>query len=304
MISLAFSVSDINTVMLIYNQIEVARSQTELPSDLTNYVVVSATGFPIELQHGTTQYQVTDPDGAANSWYISRYINTTTNSYSGWSDPVLGEVGDLFYNPLYPPEIAYGSADQLIINRIRRLIGDPVGLRREYGTDAESSIHFDNKTYEFDERGWPVSITMGGVQMNASTDPTINGYRYLRFDQDISVTTVSGCVEYGVDIWYYTFRFSDREIMEAYDSCPVPTGLTMVTSSSEAYILQTAIDLLTQNITENMFEDGAKISDEGSVYDPSPGINAMEKVLDRLQKRLDELVKKIMMSGITGYRVD
>lgn len=306
MITLSFTVSDISTVLLIYNQIQVARSFTESPADLTNYTLVSGTGFPISLSAGISQYQATDThvDATSYTWYISRYVNSSTSAYSAWSDPVLGEAGDLFYNPLFPPEIAYGSSDKLIISRIRRLIGDPVGLRREYGEEAASSIHFDNKTYELDEKGWPVSVTMGGVGMNDNTDPTINGYRYLRFSQDISTTTISGGIEYGVDVWYYTFRFSDREIMEAYDSCPVPIGLTTDTATSEAYMLQTAIDLLTQNISDNIFEDGASISDEGSKYSPAPGISAMKDMLDKLQDRLDDLVKRLTMGGISGYRLD
>lgn len=309
MISLSFTVDDVNTVRLIYNQIQVARSdQRDIPVALTeyggDYTVVSGTGFPINLQPGTTQYRATDPFGTATSWYISRYINSANGSYSGWSDPVLGEPGDLFYNPLFPPEIAYGTADQLIIDRIRRLIGDPLGLRREYGEEASSSIHPDGKTYELDERGWPVSVTMNGVSMNDSTDPTINGYRYLRFDEDISTTTWSGGVEYGVDIWYYTFRHSDREIMEAYDNCPPPPGLTTTTANSEAYMLQTAITLLYAELWEDSTEDGAKLADEGSRYDPSPGLETKRKLLDGLQKRLDDLVNALVLGGITGVRID
>lgn len=309
MISLSFTVDDVNTVRLIYNQIQVARSdQRDIPVALTeyggDYTVVSGTGFPINLQPGTTQYRATDPFGTATSWYISRYINSANGSYSGWSDPVLGEPGDLFYNPLFPPEIAYGTADQLIIDRIRRLIGDPLGLRREYGEEASSSIHPDGKTYELDERGWPVSVTMNGVSMNDSTDPTINGYRYLRFDEDISITTWSGGVEYGVDIWYYTFRHSDREIMEAYDNCPPPPGLTTTTANSEAYMLQTAITLLYAELWEDSTEDGAKLADEGSRYDPSPGLETKRKLLDGLQKRLDDLVNALVLGGITGVRID
>lgn len=309
MISLSFTVDDVNTVRLIYNQIQVARSdQRDIPVALTeyggDYTVVSGTGFPINLQPGTTQYRATDPFGTATSWYISRYINSANGSYSGWSDPVLGEPGDLFYNPLFPPEIAYGTADQLIIDRIRRLIGDPLGLRREYGEEASSSIHPDGKTYELDERGWPVSVTMNGVSMNDSTDPTINGYRYLRFDEDISITTWSGGVEYGVDIWYYTFRHSDREIMEAYDNCPPPPGLTTTTANSEAYMLQTAITLLYAELWEDSTEDGANLADEGSRYDPSPGLETKRKLLDGLQKRLDDLVNALVLGGITGVRID
>ncbi len=304
MINLAFTVSDVNTVMLIYNQIQVAWSTTELPANLTNYTVVSGTGFPIDLAAGTTQYTATDPIGTATTWYISRYMNTSTSSYSGWSDPVLGEPGDLFYNPLFPPEIAYGSSDQLIIDRIRRLIGDPLGLRREYGDETVSSIHPDNKTYQLDERGWPVSITMAGVQMNDSTDPTINGYRYLRFDEDISTTTWSGGIELGVDIWYYTHRWADREIMEAYDTQPPPLGLTAITATSEAYMLQCAIELLHSELWLDATEDGSRITDEGSSYDPSGGLETRRKLLDDLQRRLDKLIQSLLLTGIEGILID
>ncbi len=314
-VRLSFTVSDVNTVKLIYDYIEVARSDTDsLPATLSGgggpYALLPGAGLPVVdghpifLETGTTNYSIYDEYGLTTSWYISRYVNYTTSAYSGWSDPVLGEPGDLFYNPLFPPEIAYGTADQLVIDRIRRLIGDPLGLRREYGDEASSSIHFDNKTYELDEKGYPVSVTMAGVQMNDNTDPTINGYRYLRFDEDIATTTWSGGVEYGVDIWYYTFRWADREIMEAYDTCPPPVGLTTLTATSEAYMLQTAIELLYSEVWHDSGEDGAIIADEGSRYSPEPGLATRRALLDSLQKRLDKLVKSLLLTGITGVLID
>ena len=307
-IRLAFTVDDINTVILIYNQIQVARLDGDtdgLPATVPPYTTFSGvTGHPIDLSISTTHYELYDTTGLSTSWYMSRYINIGTAAYSGWSDPVLGEPGDIFYNPLFPPEIAYGTADQLIIDRIRRLIGDPKGLRREYGEEAASSIHFDNKTYALDEKGWPASVTMGGVQMNDSTDPTINGYMYLRFDEDISITTYSGGVEFGIDVWYYVFRHSDREIMEAYDSCPPPPGLTATTATSEAYMIQTGIELVQLEIFEDSVEDGARIADEGSRYDPSPGLEVRRKLLDNLQRKLDALVKTLILGGISGVLLD
>jgi hypothetical protein len=149
---------------------------------------------------------------------------------------ILGEPGDLYYDPVYAPEIVYGTADQLIIDRIRLYIGDPIDIRREYGEEALSSIHPDGKTYELDEKGWPTYITMGGKAYTSSPNPSVNGYRFLRFNEyidDVCTTCssyVGNCgedvtrdVTYGVDIWYYTFRHSDRQIMEAYDSCPPPS---------------------------------------------------------------------------------
>lgn len=296
-ISLGFTVDNINTVIQIYNALEVQRAPQELPADLTNYTTLSGvSGHPIILLPGQTQYTLFDSTGISSSWYRSRYVNTSTLVSSAWSDPVLGEAGDLYYNPLFPPEIAYGSADQLIISTIRRFIGDPISLKREYGDEAASSIHSDGRVYEFDsDKGWPVSVNMGGVAMNDSTNPSVNGYKYLIFDQDITtIATVSG-IEYGVDIWYYTFRFSDREIMESYDSCFPPAGLTSANATSEAYMLQTSIDLLMRENFENSVEDGAVVFDEGSKYDPSPGFVFRKYLMDKLQRRLDDIIRQLRL---------
>jgi len=299
MITLTFSVDDISTVIQVYNRIQVQRATLETGP----FTTVSGLG-PITLLSDTSSYQLIDDTGTPTYWYISRYYSTSTGSTSSWSEPVLGSAGDLFYNPLYPVEISFGTSERLVIERIRRLIGDPLGLRREYGESAASSIHFDNKTYEFDELGWPVSVTMGGTSYNNSTNPTVNGYRYLRFTEDIStITTISG-VEFGIDIWYYCFRHSDRQILEAYDTCPPPAGLSAVTATSESYMLQCAIELVQQELWEDATENGADIRDEGSAYSPGDGLEIRRKLLDNLQKRLDDLVKILVLGGISGILID
>lgn len=299
MIRLSFTVDNISAIIRFYDQIQIQRSDTETGT----FTTVSGLG-PIDLVAGTTIYTEIDADGTASDWYHSRYYNTSTTIPSGWSDAILGEPGDLFYDPLFPPEVSYGTAQQLVIDRIRRLIGDPLGLEREYGEDAASSIHPDNKTYELDEKGWPVSIFMNNVSYNTSTNPTINGYRYLIFDDDISVTATISGVEYGVNIFYYTFRWSDREIMESYDGCPVPTGLSLTTATSESYMLQTSIELLYSEVWELSSEDGARVRDSDTLYDPSPGLETKRVLLDKLQKRLDDLVKSLVMTGIEGVLID
>lgn len=323
MINLTFNVSNLTEVMALYDRIEVKRwtGTTGVPvSPVTNeeatnnYTTISGTDVistpprgvvsDILLHSGYSQYYFTDPDGEAFDWYISRYVNSTNGSASGWSDAVIGEPHDIYYNPLYPPEIVYGSADQLVISRIRLLMGDPLDLRREYGEEASSSIHPDGRTYEMDEKGWAASINMNGVPYNDITNPTVNGYRFLRFGEDISTTVWSGCTEYGVDIWYYTFLYSDREIMHAYDNCPPPTGLTTTTANAEAYMLKTAYELLYQQVFNDAMEDGAVITDEGTRYDPSPGLNNRKALLDDLKKRLDDLVKSLALTGIEGVLID
>lgn len=333
MISLTITVDNLNEVMDIFNTVQIRRYiGTGIPdgvvtdlvafSDYTELVGRDVINNRIDvsdvlLDDRYSQYYFTDPDGYSNSWYISRYFDSRTDSTSGWSDPIQGEAGDLYFNPQFPPEISYGSADKMVINRIRLLIGDPLGLRREYGEEALSSIHQDGRTYEMDETGWPAYINMGGMQFTTTDNPSVNGYRFLRFQRHIDdvcneCVTYSGIcgedifkeISHGVDIWYYVFRNSDRQIMTAYDNCPPPSPLTSITSNADTYMLQTAIDLLRAELIEDATEDGASIRDEGSSYNPAEGQKLRKGLIDDLQKRLDDMIKSLMLSGIVGVRVD
>lgn len=295
MINLSFVVDNIDSVLLVYNQIQVERASTETGT----FTTVSGVDFPIGLVPGQSTYTATDPDGCSTTWYHSRYYNTTTLVASSWSDPILGEAGNLCFDPTYPDEVAYGTSDQLTIDRIRRFCGDPLGLKREY--NECDNIHEGGLVYQLDEKGWPCSINIGDTTYNTTSNPTINGYRYLKFSEDIT-TTVSG-VDLIVNIFYYTFRHSDREIMEAYDGCFPPPGLTTATATTEHYILQTSIDLLSQELWEDATEDGASLKDDASTYNPEGGQKIRKDLIDRLQKRLDRLTNSAKLCK-TGVRVD
>jgi hypothetical protein len=277
---------------------------------LTDLGVVNGNNAYITLNSASDSYIAVDSTGTSENWYQSRYYSSTVSgTVSGWSDPVKGEAGDLFYDPCRAKELTgLSDEEQLVIDEIRRLIGDPLDVRREYGNDAASSIHPDGMTYELDEKGWPICVTMGGEQYVESTNPTINGYRYLIFEDCIDTTEVvcSGSCnnERGVDIWYYTFRWSDREIMEAYDNCPPPPPLTTANATPQAYILYTAKRLLGSENWHDGIEDGAIIKDEGTTYDPSPGLKFRSDLLDDLGKQLDDLVQSLVLRGIEGVRVE
>jgi hypothetical protein len=311
MIRLTFTVDNINTVIQVYNRIQVQRSDTEsgVYADVPGLGAVSLSG-------GVSTYILDDATGISTDWYISRYYATNTGYYSEWSSPVLGEAGDIFYNPLYPEEISYGTAQQLTINRIRRLIGDPIGLKRIYGEEALASIHPDSKTVELPTTGWPASVIMGGTNYNNLNNPSVNGYRYLRFNEYIGdiceeCVTYSGCgenqekiIQDGVDIWYYSFRNSDKQIMEAYDNCPPPFPLTTATATADAYMLQTAIDLIRQELLLDSIEDSAVIKDDTTNYNPEPGLKIRKLLLDDLEKKLEKSIKFGLLTRISGVLVD
>ena len=330
MIGLSFTVTNIETVIQIYDQIQVIRydlstinpPETPIgdPSVLLGWSVVSGTidfPVPIDLVVGQTFYQSYDPVGEATDWFSSRYYDSITGSYSAWSEPIIGGEGDIYYDPVYDSEMTYTTEELAIIKRIRIYIGDPLGLRREFGEEALGSIHPDGKTFQLAEKGWPVYITMGGKSFTDKFNPSVNGYKYLKF-QEIIDTICTGCAtienvcgdevvkqfKQGVDIWYYTFRNSDRQIMDAYDSCPPPLGLTTTTATTQAFMLQTAIDLLTKELIEDATEDGAKVVDEGSSYDPSSGLKTRKEILDDLKKQLKDLTKVLMFGGLQGVLID
>ena len=302
MINLSFTVDNISTVRQIYDRIRIQRADTETGSFGS---VSSLVPSEIELQYSQTTYTVIDYNGETTHWYKSQYYSTVNSGIASvWSDPILGESGDLHYNPLYPPEVSYGTSDQLIVDRIRLLVGDPIGLRREYGEEAYSSVHPDGHVYEMDEKGWPANIIMSTTAYNDGTNPYVNGYKYLVFEEDISDSVMVSGTLHTVDIWSYTFRWADREIMETYDNTPPPLGLTTSTANSEAYMLACAIDLLRSELILDTTEDGAVITDEGSKYDPSPGLRERGGLLADLKKKLDDLVKTLILSGIEGVLID
>lgn len=317
MIEITITVDDINNVLLVFNKIQLMKyTGAGVPPDVIDentYTTLSGIDkindregvSDIDMSQSYTQYYFTDPSGLGTDYYISRYFSTSTLAASGWSSPILGETGDIFYNPMYPPEINYGSSDQLVIGHIRRLIGDPIGLRRDHGEEEEYSLSTDRKVYELDETGWPASINMYGTQYTASSDPVVNGYRYLKFTNPITDTyTIVSGIEYNIDVWYYTFRNSDREIMSTYDNSYPPAGLTTTNCTPEIYMLQSAYDLLTMETWEVINEDGSDIDDEGSKYSPAPGIKARDKMIGRLRNRLEAAIKFARGPYNGGVRID
>jgi len=188
------------------------------------------------------------------------------------------------------------------------LIGDLKGLKRIYECDGEfcTSIQPDDHTFDLGEKGWPVSVSVDGVEYTSLEDPVVQGYQYLTFSGSLVSGTQSACI----DIWFHTFIFSDREIYEAYSDAIVPPGVPIDCVSEDHLIFQAAIDLLESIALDNLINDGAVVRDDQTVYDPSPGLRGLSSAdgpIDRLKKQLDGLIKECIRSsllGTSGYLID
>lgn len=295
MIRITIQVNDINTVISVYDTIRIYRSDA---SDGTYVLIVT-----ISLQAGVLNYTYVDVDGTPDNWYKSKYYNTSTTNESSFSNATQG-TSMIFHTVTYPEEYAFNASEQLIIRRIRRYVGDLKDLGRLYVDQSTgeycSNILEDNKTMDLVDRMWPVYISVDNFEFTTLTDPLVQNYQYLTF----SGTLVSGTQTKKIEIWYHTFKFSDRQIFEAYGDTMIPAGLTSDNVTQDHLILQAAIDLLQNMYAEDAVDDGAVIRDDQTLYDPSPGLKERDKMISRLQKMLDNLINQYRFSELSGVLLD
>lgn len=297
MINLTIEVVNIAAVIAVYNQIRIYTSDEENGT----YTYLDS----LLLQTGVSTYTYLHLQGTTDTWYKSSYYNSSTSAESGLSNAARGTAPSLYHVVSYPPEYDFDADDEVMIRKIRRLIGDIKGLENLYadGTEFCSSILQDGKTIDLGEKGWPVYVSINDVEYTTLDDPIVQGYRYLTF----SGTLNSGVQNDTVNIWYNTFKFSDREVYEAYGDAMIPPMVPADCVSQDHLMLQAAIDLLMNMYAEDVVDDGASIRDDMTLYDPSPGLRERDKLIKQLRKQLDGLVQeciKSSMLGLEGILID
>jgi len=295
MIRLTIQVNDIATVIAMYDTLRLYRSDEREGT----YVLIGS----VALSVGSSTYVYVDVDGTPDNWYKSTYYSTSTTNESALSNAAQG-TSTIFHTITYPVEYDFDTSEQLLIRRIRRLIGDLKGLDRLYVDQSTgeycSNILEDNRTMDLVDRMWPVYIAVDNVSFTTLTDPIVQNNQYLTF----SGTLVSGTQTKKIEIWYHTFKFSDRQIFESYGDTMIPAGLTSDTVNQDHLVIQAAIDLLQNMYAEDVVDDGAVIRDDQTLYDPSPGLKERDKMIKRLQKRLDDLINQYRFSNLEGVLID
>jgi hypothetical protein len=270
------------------------------------YISTTETGTYVHLVDlplvaGQTEYSYTHSAGTADTWYKSSIYDSINDEECCFSDPVKGVSPALFHYATYGVECEFSATDDIIIRKIRRLIGDFVDLDRLYidGTDEytlSSALQPDGYTVDIGQKGWPVYISVNDIEKTSLNDPIVQGYQYLTFSGTIGSTDK-------INVWFYTFKFSDREVYEAYSDSQMPAMINSSTINQDMLILQSAIDLL-ENMWNQDIENGAVVRDDQSVYDPSIMLRTRADVINGLKKQLDNLVRQYIMTGVTGILID
>jgi hypothetical protein len=271
---------DIEDVISIFTHVRLYTSSTETGAyNHLDYIALVA---------GQSVYYYDHVDGTEDTWYKSSYYNMNSGLESSLSEAVQGVAAELYHYPTYLTEVNFSSFGKNVIRKIRRLTGGLKKLDRLYISSADtelcSMIKEDNRTIELENRGWPVYITLNGEEKTSTSDPIVQGYKWLTFSGTI------GEDDYPIDIWSYAFM--------------IPPGLTVSTVTSDHLVLQTSIDLLESMAAEDTIEDGAKVKDDHTEYDPSAGLRLRGELINRLRKQLEALVKQYMMSNVSGALID
>jgi len=272
----------------------------------TDYSEATSESTRIALDYATSRYTYFDVFGTEDLWYKWSYYSDTGPLESSMSDPTKGTVsGTVFRGKTYPAEVDLTTAQQSTINRIRQYIGDFKEINRDYMSPNTSyeNLSDDGYTISFDNpKAWPLAITVDDVEYTSIIDPVVNGYQFITFSgtqivQDSSVA----------NIWYEHFRFSDRELLDMYETVELPPRVTNSMMTLEMYELGAAINILESELRGFMVTSSNKVSiyEEISI-DSSAGLRARQEDLNNLRKRLDNLVNATIANNLSlfGVRIE
>jgi hypothetical protein len=250
-------------------------------------------------------------------YYKAQYYNSSTLVSSVFSEEaqetgIFSEYSVPESTATYPPELALSDDDREIVESLRVTLGDSGLIERDLydSSDPQSSVSCAAQidpagcTWELIEwKGWPQKVVLNGEEKVDINDPQVLGYRYLVF------SGTGPCITGSLDVFYNSFRFSDREILLAYDrsrNLLVACGLIEDQITAEMRIMQAAILLLEGEIRE-VSQNAFKIVDGDTTYDNSAMIRSRTQDLEDLKRKIDYLVECARYAAaydITGCRID
>jgi len=308
------SVLNPSIVEQTFDELHVFRS-TSANGPFTSVSVITLTGGSV--------YTVLDTGCSPRYYYKSQFFNSLTLVQSQFSQ-LAQETGRYseFSVPIssatYPPELGLSEEDLEIVESIRVAAGDLGAIERDLydasrpqdSSGCSTQISPDRCTWELSQpKGWPQKVILNGENKVSLTDPEVLGYRYLVFSG-------TACITGTLDVFYNNFRFSDREILTAFDRAinfiTATCKLTSTQITKEMRIMQAAI-LLLEGEVRDLNAGGAdplRVRDGDTEFDNRAWINliaARTTDLEDLKMKMRELIKCAIWEtsySLIGCRVD
>lgn len=305
MIILTIYISDPAAVIAAgYNCVKVYRSDYENGyfSEITNV----STRPSISVSSKYINYEDNTYYGTASAWYKTSYYNSVSAAESSLSTATRGiAVEQTALVSTYPAEQNLTSTDRFNIERIRYYIGDEKKTNRDYISSSclvgYENVSADGTTYKLEnQKGWPLKVIKDSIEYTSSSNPAVVDYSFLTFS-GTTISTTSGTL----DVWYESFRHSDREILGIYITTPEPAYMTASTTTSEMYHIAAAITILEMELRQLMGETSGSFTLQGELsYNPEPLLRQKKEDLAELKKKLKELTDEMSAVTLTGVRID
>lgn len=212
---------------------------------------------------------------------------------------------------MYPAEadfLGLTNEERDIIASVRGIIGDAPQVVLEESNDPKfcSGVSQDGTMYQFESgKGWPLVVIVNGTEYQDTSNPQVLGYKFLVFSG--SVFTTSG----SFSILHNTFRFSDGEILDAYDNSALlalteQCNLTAEELTVPLISLATGVVLL-QGELQKLAQEAIELEDNDSRFNSAQRIVTLQKEISDLRKRLAaSLAMKMKCASLNlpVYRVE
>lgn len=289
-----------STISAGYTHVKVYRSAKQTDG----FVEITTPSSRVPLEVGVSNYEFIDGSGTTEHWYqISFYDPSESVAETVPSAAFQEDFYDTNFSPItYPDEAVFTPNDRYILDRIRSLIGDPKQLTRDYVSvdTGYSSISLDKTTHTLSNpNGWPLRITLDGLEYTEKTEPRTNDYQFITFS-GTQVSTVSGTL----DIWYYHFRNSDTEVLRVFNGLTPPPELTADQVPFELALVCAGIELLEAEVRLFGVTSGSEIEIFQEIrINPKGGLTGRLADLKALNARKKDLLDRVL-ADLGGVNID
>lgn len=194
---------------------------------------------------------------------------------------------------MFPVEQVLTVEEEEIVFRIRQLIGDEkeIFVDDTYaGNSCGGEVLASGTMYKLQEpKGYPLEVQVNQVEYTSSGNPSVLGYKYLKFNSPVLVSGAK------LVVVYEHFRHSDLEIIDTYDTSALTyltaqCNITVEELGVDLLVLATAFILLGKDLTLYV-KSAVELQDSDSKFNAASRPNALKDLLKMIEGQLKSAIE-------------